>query len=109
MSRTVVRFVRSYDRYNSGEVAGFDANKAQELVQAGIAVMANAGKPKLSRKPIGKSEDKDNGKDEGKDEGKKTLKRPVGTKKAVNRMVSTGDGDDKGGDDKGVKSDDSDK
>lgn len=105
MSRTVVRFVRSYDRYNSGEVAGFAANKAQELVQAGIAVVADAGKPKLSRKPIGKSEDKDN----DKDEGKKTLKRPVGTKKSVNRMVSTGDSDDKGGDDKGVKSDDSDK
>lgn len=105
MSRTAVRFVRSYDRYNSGEVAGFDANKAQELVQAGIAVVVNAGKPKLSLKPVGKSEDKDN----GKDEGKKTLKRPVGTKKPVNRMVSTGDVDDKGGDDKGGRSDDSDK
>jgi len=107
MSRTAVRFVRSYDRYNSGEVAGFDANKAQELVQAGIAVVVNAGKPKLSLKPVGKASDTDSDKD-----GKATLtkKRPVGKKKAVNRMVSTDNIADKDVGDKDDKTDaDSDK
>lgn len=39
MSRPIgVRFVRAHGVYNAGEVAGFDARRAAELVAAKVAV-----------------------------------------------------------------------
>lgn len=38
-----VRFVKRYDRYNKGEVAGFGQPMAEKLIRLGLAVDAAAG------------------------------------------------------------------
>lgn len=36
---TLIRFIYSCDNYNAGEVAGFSAEKAENLVARGLAVL----------------------------------------------------------------------
>ncbi|WP_406735886.1 hypothetical protein [Thioclava sp. GXIMD4215] len=42
MAKVAVTFLRGWSRYNANETAGFDADQAQELVDAGIAKWAPA-------------------------------------------------------------------
>lgn len=40
-----VRFLKAWSLYNSGEVASFDAETAETLINAGVAVTEDAAKP----------------------------------------------------------------
>lgn len=94
MSKVIVVFVKSYDRYNTGEVAGFAEGRARELVQSGIAKYKDerpkVEKPKLAKKDVSTAPKKS----VPKRGGRMGLDRSMGTSKSRDYETKSDDGAD---------------
>lgn len=50
LEKVPVRFVKHYSRFNPGEVAGFAADRAEKLIEAGVAVATEGFAPNITAK-----------------------------------------------------------
>lgn len=66
--KTIVKFNKPWSIYATGDVAGFDAERAETLVQGGVAELYKDG----AKKEAGKVSTGATGKDGGTDTGKAT-------------------------------------
>lgn len=53
---TIVKFTKSWNGYGPGEVAGFPAEKAEQLVEAGLAEVNGKASPAKSQKAAAKQD-----------------------------------------------------
>ncbi len=90
--RTIVKFTKPWNGYGPGEVAGFSDDKAQQLVDGGLAELQ--GKPKAGKAPAA-----------SKPQGKGKTAPPGGDGGDNPGGDGSGDGSGAGGDDTGSDGD----